>query len=107
MRARSVARHGWLLLAVLMLAGAGALGVFPIYHAFTQDISARASGKITGIAGVAAWAAPAQAQQFFGLLADRTGSFDHGLVLAGFLPLIAVVPLWLFWKSLEPIAHPS
>jgi len=90
---------GWMLLAVLSLAGAGALGVFPLYHAFTQDISGEHQGKITGVAGVAAWLIPAQIQKLFGMLADRTGSFDLGLALAGFLPLIAAVPLWLFWKK--------
>jgi ACS family hexuronate transporter-like MFS transporter len=91
--------RGWALLAVFLLAGAGALGVFPIYHAFTQDISARHQGKITGFAGVAAWVIPAQAQKLFGALADATHSFNIGLVLASFLPLIAVIPLWLFWKD--------
>jgi len=89
---------GWLLLVVLAVAGAGALGVFPLYHAFTQDISGEHQGKITGVAGVAAWLVPAQIQRLFGVLADRTGSFDLGLALAGFLPLLAVIPLWWFWK---------
>lgn len=90
---------GWLLLVVLALAGAGALGVFPLYHAFTQDISPAHQGKITGLAGVAAWLMPAQLQRLFGVLADRTGSFDLGLALAGLLPLLAVLPLWLLWKN--------
>ncbi len=90
--------RGWLLLAVLLVVGAGALGVFPIYHAFTQDISAEHQGKITGIAGVAAWIIPAQAQKLFGALADQLGSFDRGLALAAGLPLLAVLPLWLFWN---------
>ena len=90
--------RGWLLLVVLLVAGAGALGVFPIYHAFTQDISAEHQGKITGVAGVAAWIIPAQAQRLFGALADQLGSFDRGLALAAGLPLLAVLPLWLFWN---------
>ncbi|HSH16498.1 MAG TPA: MFS transporter [Verrucomicrobiae bacterium] len=90
---------GWLLLGMLSLAGAGALGVFPLYHAFTQDISGEHQGKITGIAGVAAWLVPAQIQRLFGMLADHTGSFDLGLSLAGLLPLLAVIPLWLFWNK--------
>lgn len=99
---------GWLLLVVLAVAGAGALGVFPLYHAFTQDISGEHQGKITGVAGVAAWLVPAQIQRLFGMLADRTGSFDLGLALAGFLPLLAVFPLWWFWKSVpEPQSKSS
>lgn len=98
---------GWMLLAVLLLAGAGALGVFPIYHAFTQDVSAAHQGKITGIAGVVAWVIPAQAQLFFGTLADRTGSFNLGLVLASFFPLLAVLPLWWCWNEKVPRAAPE
>jgi ACS family hexuronate transporter-like MFS transporter len=90
---------GWMLLAMLSLAGAGALGVFPLYHAFTQDVSSEHQGKITGLAGVAAWLVPAQIQKLFGVLADRLGSFDLGLALAGLLPMIAAIPLWLFWNS--------
>jgi ACS family hexuronate transporter-like MFS transporter len=89
---------GWGLSVVWLIAGAGALGVFPIYHAFTQDISSRHQGRITGLAGIAAWIIPAQAQTLFGRLADVTGSFDIGLVLAAFLPLLAAIPLWLFWE---------
>lgn len=89
---------GALLLLVLALAAAGALGVFPLYHALTQDLPEEHQGKITGIAGVAGWLLPAQAQRWFGVLADRTGSFDLGLALAGVLPLVALVLLVLFWK---------
>ena len=92
----------WLLSAVLMIAGAGALGLFPIYHAFTQDISGRHQGRITGIAGVAAWLAPAPAQRLFGFVADRTGSFDAGLVMAAFLPIIAWLTLALGWGPQSP-----
>ncbi len=90
---------GWVLLAVLLLAGAGALGVFPLYHAFTQDLSGTHQGKVTGIAGVVAWVIPAQAQRWFGALADRTHSFDQGLIIASFLPLLATVVLWMGWKD--------
>jgi ACS family hexuronate transporter-like MFS transporter len=88
-----------LLLVLLSVAGAGALGVFPIYHAFTQDISSEHQGKITGLAGVTAWIIPSFLQKGFGWLADRTGSFDLGFALAGLLPLIAVIPIWLSWKN--------
>ncbi len=95
---------GWLLLALLLAVGAGLLGVFPIYHAFSQDISARHQGKITGVAGIAAWGFSPPAQKFFGRLVDVTQSFDVGFVVAGLLPLIALIVLWLFWG--RPTTHP-
>ncbi len=92
---------GWPLLGVLLLVGAGALGVFPIYHAFTQEISSEHQGKVTGVASVAAWAFAPPAQKFFGRLIDQSGSFDLGLAAAGCLPLAAFAVLWLFWDPLQ------
>jgi ACS family hexuronate transporter-like MFS transporter len=87
-----------LMLATLLLVGAGALGVFPVYHAFTQDLSRKHQGKVTGIGGVAAWAL-SPAQKYYGRLIDYTGSFDLGFAIAGCLPLIACFVLWLFWPK--------
>lgn len=89
---------GWLLLTVLALMGAGALGVFPLYYAFTQDISSVHLGKITGVAGAVAWLVTAQNHWLFGVIADRTGSQNTGLALAGLLPAFAALALWLFWN---------
>ena len=93
----SVLPKGWPLLVVLLIVGAGALGVFPVYHALTQELSPYHQGKVTGLAGVAAWAFSSPAQKFFGRFVDRTGSFDAGFTLIGWLPLLALVPLWLLW----------
>ena len=87
----------WLLLLTLLLVGAGALGMFGIYHAFTQDLTRSHQGMVTGIAGVAAWML-SPAHTFFGRLVDRTGSFDLGFAIAGCLPIVALVCLWLFWN---------
>jgi MFS family permease len=94
----SLLPRGWPLLAVLLLVGAGTLGLFPIYHAFTQEISPHHQGKVTGITGVAAWLFSSPAQKLFGRLIDRTGSFDLGLAVVGCLPLLAFLALWLFWE---------
>ena len=90
------------LIAVLMISGAGALGLFPIYHAFTQDISASRQGRITGIASIAAWILPAWAQRGFGWLADVTGSFNLGFTAAAFLPLVAAAILVPGWGKDKP-----
>ena len=89
--------RGPLLLAILLIAGAGALGVFPIYHAFTQDLSHRHQGKVTGIAGIAAWAFSPLAQKLFGRHVDETHSFDLGLAVAGCLPMLAMLLLAAAW----------
>jgi ACS family hexuronate transporter-like MFS transporter len=92
---------GWPLLGLLLLVGAGALGVFPIYHAFTQELSSQHQGKVTGLASVAAWAFSPPAQKFFGRLIDQTGSFDLGLAIAGWLPLVGFLAFWFLWRR-EP-----
>ncbi len=91
--------RGPLLLGVLLVVGAGALGVFPVYHALSQDISKHHQGKITGLAGVFAWALGSPAQKYYGRMVDQTKSFDLGLALAGTLPLIALAVLWCFWDK--------
>jgi ACS family hexuronate transporter-like MFS transporter len=91
--------RGWMLSAVLLVVGAGALGVFPIYHAFSQELSREHQGKVTGIASIGAWVFSAPGQRFFGQLIDRTGSFDLGLAVAGCLPILGFVIFWLLWRS--------
>jgi MFS transporter, ACS family, hexuronate transporter len=98
---------GWLLLGVLLLVGAGALGVFPIYHAYTQEISPRHQGKVTGVASLAAWAFAPPLQELFGRVIDKTGSFDLGLAIAGWLPMAAFIALWLFWDRPDRMRTPS
>ncbi|MEW6754043.1 MAG: MFS transporter [Candidatus Latescibacterota bacterium] len=89
--------RGPVLLGVLLLAGAGALGLFPIYHALTQEFTARHQGTISGLGGVAAWAL-SPAQKLYGRLVDQTGSFDLGFAVAGCFPMLALAVLWLLWK---------
>jgi MFS family permease len=89
-------KGAWLLV-LLAIIGAGTLGLFPIYHAFTQEVSAAHQGKVTGLTGLAAWLCSSPAHTLFGRLVDRTKSFDLGLALAGLLPLAACAAIWLFW----------
>ena len=84
---------------VLLLSGAGALGMFPIYYAFSQDISRTHQGKITGITSAIAWVLSSPTQMLFGYLADTTRSFHTGLILAALAPLLAIVVILLLWPS--------
>lgn len=84
------------LLLVLSVVAAGSLGVFPIYHALTQDIAPQHQGKISGLGSFLAWCW-APAHKYYGRLVDHTGSFDLGFALAGCAPLMAWVVLALLW----------
>jgi MFS family permease len=87
------------LLALLLVVGAGALGLFPCYYAWSQELSRVHQGKITGLTGVFAWAVSAPVHTLFGRLVDRTGSFDVGLAVVGCLPLVAFAALVLLWRD--------
>lgn len=91
-------RKGWMLGGCLLIVGAGILGLFPIYHALTQDISQRHQGKVTGLGSVAAWLFTPPLQAVFGRYIDKTHSFDLGLTIAGWLPMIAAILLLCFWE---------
>jgi hypothetical protein len=71
--------------------------VFPIYHAFTQELPGSRQGLVTGLAGVAGWIMPAWAHEWLGRVATRTGSYDAGLAVAGLLPLVPLALLALAW----------
>jgi len=85
------------MLAILLLIGAGALGLFPIYYSLTQELSSRHQGKVTGSLGCIAWLGSAYMHWQIGRWVDRTGSYSTVLLVTGFLPLAALVVLVLFW----------
>jgi ACS family hexuronate transporter-like MFS transporter len=87
------------LLAVLLLAGFGSLGLFPFFYALSQELSVRHQGKIIGILGTSAWAALSVFHPVFGRYIDATGSFDVGLAIIGWLPLASWIVLWRFWPG--------
>ncbi|MCE9606450.1 MAG: MFS transporter [Planctomycetia bacterium] len=89
---------GWPLLGVLLLVGCGCLGLFPCYYSFTQDLSVKHQGKVTGLLGTFAWLTASPLHPLFGKHIDATKNFDVGLVFAGLCPLVAVVALWVLWS---------
>jgi MFS transporter, ACS family, hexuronate transporter len=91
--------QGWALLGVLLVIGAGTLGLFPCYYSFTQEMSPQHVGKATGVLSTIAWFASAPLQKFFGRLVDQTGSFDLGLALIGWTPLVALAAMLLLWRG--------
>jgi ACS family hexuronate transporter-like MFS transporter len=90
---------GAVLLAVLLVAGAGALGLFPIYYSFTQDISRHHQGLVTGVASFFAWVASARFQKLFGWLADETQSYSTGISAVGAATILALVAWAFLWPA--------
>lgn len=100
----AVLPRGWALLGVLLVVAAASLGLFPCYYSFSQELSTKHQGKVTGILGTVAWATSSPCQKFFGRLADQTGSFNEGIALAGLTPLLGYVALMLLWHEPKPVA---
>jgi MFS transporter, ACS family, aldohexuronate transporter len=96
---------GWLLLCVLLLIGFGALGSFSSYFAFSQDVSAKHQGKVTGTLGLI----NSLCMGGLALLQGRTikaekltnpgRAYDIAIGLTGLAPLIGVLAIWFFWHA--------
>jgi ACS family hexuronate transporter-like MFS transporter len=91
----------WHLLALLCVIGFGALGLFPNFYSFSQELTTRHQGKVTGILGFITWTVSAPMHPLVGARIDETGSYAAGLILAGLVPLIGCAALWLFWGRSE------
>jgi ACS family hexuronate transporter-like MFS transporter len=88
---------GPLLLGTLLVMGFGALGVFPNYYSFSQELTFRHQGKVTGMLGFSCWVSVALLQLGAGSYIEATKSYTLGVALAGLLPLAGFVVLALFW----------
>jgi ACS family hexuronate transporter-like MFS transporter len=89
------------LLIVLMIIGAGGLALFPCYYSFVQDLSERHVGKLTGLLSMWVWSVTSPLHSLFGMLVDRTGSYDAGLVIAGLMPWLGVIAMRLGWGAVR------
>lgn len=87
------------MLAILLVSGAGALAIFPIYYSFAQDVSPLHQGKVTSVSATGGWLASSYAQPWFGWLKEQTGNYDIGLFLISILPIFPLVALYLFWPE--------
>jgi len=88
---------GWPLLGTLLIVGAGALGVYPCFYSFVQEISSQHVGKMIGLLGTLVWAISSPVHKYFGRHVDQTQSFDLGIAVVGLTPLVGYFALRLFW----------
>jgi ACS family hexuronate transporter-like MFS transporter len=96
-----------LLLASLLAIGFGSLGQFPAYYAFSQELSVRQMGKITGVLSFLTWTSTALAQELIGWWIHKTGSYAEVTLLAGLVPLLGWLALLLFWNHYKPTGDGS
>ena len=95
--------QGWLLLSVLLIIGGGALALFPCYYSFVQEVSATHVGRVTGLLSMWVWAVTSPLHTLFGWIADQTGSYDKGLVIAGLAPWLGVIAMKLLWDRRKAV----
>jgi ACS family hexuronate transporter-like MFS transporter len=85
------------LLALFLVIGFGSLGQFPTYYAFTQDLSVRQMGRITGVLSFVTWTVTGLVQVLIGRWIDRTGSYAVPTLLAGVVPAFGLFAMLILW----------
>lgn len=90
--------QGLSLECVLLLVAAGTLGVFPCYYSFTQELSVNNLGKLTGVLSFLGWMS-SPVHKYFGRLIDQTKSFDLGIALVGWAPIVGLAIFLLLWPK--------
>jgi ACS family hexuronate transporter-like MFS transporter len=79
--------------------------LFPCYYSFVQELSDRHVGRLTGLLSMWVWAVTSPLHSAFGWLADRTKTYDTGLVIAGLAPWIGVIAMKFLWQRKETPAQ--
>jgi ACS family hexuronate transporter-like MFS transporter len=87
----------WMLLAGLLVLGFGSLGQFPMYYAFTQEISTRRLGRVTGILSFLTWTATGLINELIGRWVDYSHSYSAVTFVAGLLPSLGLLAMLLLW----------
>lgn len=89
---------GALLLGLLLLLGFAALGLFPIYYSFSQELTVHHQGKVSGSLGCLNWVAMFFMQRTVGRYIEGTGDYSLAVALAGIPPLVGLGVLLVVWR---------
>ncbi|QJW96581.1 Hexuronate transporter [Frigoriglobus tundricola] len=89
---------GWPGVALLVLAGAGILGLHPLYYALSQELPAKHMALLSGVLTAAGWSVVSEVQKGMGRHIRATGSYEIGFVIAGLAPIAGLVALLVLWK---------
>lgn len=83
---------------LIVLAGAGILGLHPLYYAFAQELPAKHMALLSGLLAAAGWFVVGKVQEVMGSHIQATGSYDVGFYIAGLAPLAGLAALLVLWK---------
>lgn len=102
------AGNGWLMVALLFMAGAGILGLHPYYYSLTQELSARHMGSLCGVLSALGWIVSSVSQIRLGRRIEATQSYELGLLLVGLAPVLGLLAMATLWPRSEarPPGHP-
>jgi ACS family hexuronate transporter-like MFS transporter len=95
---------GYLLLGVLLVIGFATLGLFPLHYSFSQELTVKHQGKLSGALGCINWLAMYLLHETVGTAVKQTGSNSVGVALAGLAPMLGVAALVFLWGKAEPSA---
>jgi ACS family hexuronate transporter-like MFS transporter len=91
--------NGLMLEAGLLVVGFAALGLFPTYFAFSQEITSKHQGKLTGTLGICAHFSLSAIYPVEGWICDATHSKEWVLGGIGLAPIAAFLVLLVLWPT--------
>jgi ACS family hexuronate transporter-like MFS transporter len=86
----------WLLIMFLLI-GFGTLGLFPNYYSFTQELTTRHQGLITGTLGFITWVVSSEMQERVGKVVDETREYKQAIIWIGLTPLAGLLAMAVLW----------
>ena len=86
--------------------GFATLGLFPVYYSFSQELTLKHQGKLSGALGCINWLAMYLLHETVGTAVKQTGSNSLGVALAGLAPMLGVAALLLLWGKDAPKDKP-
>ena len=95
------AGNGWLMVALLYIAGAGILGLHPYYYALTQELSVTRMGILSGGLAAWGWIVSSLNQILVGRHIEATKSYELGLMIVGLAPMVGLIALLLWWPRIK------
>jgi ACS family hexuronate transporter-like MFS transporter len=99
---------GPLLVVLLLIVGMGALGVFPIYYSFSQELTVKHQGKVTGSLGCINWLAMALLHALVGTVVDEQHpNYSLPFLVVGLVPLASCLVLFFVWKPDAGLRKPE